>query len=37
MSEAEILQYIGYLFASYAGGFGSGFIFLTFKKAADKL
>lgn len=37
MSEADVLEYIGYLFVAYATGWGSGFLILTFKKATDKL
>lgn len=37
MSEEELLQYIGYLFGSYALGWASGFLMLTFKRAMDML
>lgn len=37
MSEADVIEYVGYLVGLYAIGWASGFLLLTFKKLTDKI
>ena len=35
MGAAEITEYTGYLFASYASGWGAGYLIYAFKRMVD--
>lgn len=35
MGDPEIAEFIGYMFASYATGWGSGYLIYTFKRLLD--
>lgn len=35
MSEADVVEFVGFLFVAYAGGWVSGFLILTFRKFAE--
>ena len=37
MTDADIQQYVGFLFLAYATGWGSGYVIYVFRRATDFL
>ena len=35
MIEADVLEFVGYCFAAYATGWGSGYLLYVFRRALD--